>query len=82
MSDLKIMVTTVLGCVVVLGLLMVGIVSGLNYVASRECSATAEQMAVEQQYGLWKGCLFKVNGRWYPSDSVRVTEDGRAEVRR
>lgn len=39
-----------------------------------ECDAKASEQGLEHQWGPFKGCLIKVDGRWIDYDKWRVME--------
>jgi len=62
-------------CIIMMVLVIVGLVFGIAYpIEKYSCQRTATKMGVEWDYGLWIGCMYKINGRW-------VDEDNYEEIR-
>ena len=62
---------TIFAFVVVLGLLSAS--TAFTYtIESMQCSAVATEMGVPYKYGLFTGCLVKVEGKYIPLTNYRV----------
>lgn len=55
----------------IIGLILVPIT---YHVEKNICEAKATEMNVEYQFGLWKGCLIKIDGNWISIDNYRVND--------
>jgi hypothetical protein len=43
--------------------------------SSKSCTDTGEKIGLESDYGLWTGCMVKVQNEWIPLDKWRVIDD-------
>lgn len=59
---------------ITLAILIVGVIAICTpayYGARYACKAKAEQMGLEYEYGVAKGCFVRDDGRWIPMEQLR-----------
>jgi hypothetical protein len=62
------------GLFLFLVVLLGGTMAFSYYTGERTCAARWEQSGLESSFGLWQGCLVKVQGRWLPASTIREVE--------
>lgn len=50
------------------------LIASAVYFGKLQCSAKAEKMGFECDWGVVQGCMIKVNGKWMSMESYRVIE--------
>ena len=65
---------TIIGIVLAIIVMLLLIFAVIYPIEQHTCQQTALKMGVEWDYGLWIGCMYKINGRW-------VDEDNYEEIR-
>lgn len=50
--------------------------AGIYSIEQRSCSETARRMNLESDFGVWSGCMVRINEVLVPIDSVRVNSSG------
>jgi hypothetical protein len=55
-------------------LIIVGTCFGVYYLEKKSCSEKAELMDVPWDYGFFKDCNYKINGKWINSDNYIMNE--------
>lgn len=71
------LVLTVVVVMVLLAIVAGGVLGGIYAAEAHACNSKTNAMEVEHRYGLFEGCLIKVDdeGDWIPLDNYRVQED-------
>lgn len=59
--------------------LVVSLCFGVYLVDAKTCTATGEKLGYEAEYGLWTGCLYRVDGQWVEADTFRPTQEVEGE---
>lgn len=67
---MKFEIILIAGCILIIALCAFALIGTKAYT----CTAKAERQGYECEWGLFTGCMVKIDGKWVDYDKWRVTE--------
>lgn len=65
---------SIVGIILLIIFLISGIVFGIYVLEKSECRQRAEHLETDYEFGLIKGCIWKIDNQWIPAENYRYFE--------